>query len=110
MRANNQFNSLGFDVLVYPTIQEPLMTLDKALYNNVKTYSYMIAPQTGFPSISVPMGFYEDLPYGMEIVSQSSRDDLLLEMASLLENHYVIPDAVGALYTPLKKFLHYLIY
>ena len=103
VRANNQFNSLGIDVLVYPTIQEPLMTLDKALYNNVKTYSYMIAPQTGFPSISVPMGFYEDLPYGMEIVSQSSRDDLLLEMASLLENHYVIPDPVGALYTPIDE-------
>lgn len=101
VNTEHQFDSLGIDMLMYPTIQEPLMALDTALISNVKTYSYMIAPQTGFPSISVPMGFYESLPYGIEFVAKQNQDGLLLGVAELLVSKYILPTGVPPLYQPI---------
>lgn len=104
--VTQQFNNLNIDVLIYPTMQKSMMTLDQAMVNNVPTYSYMIAPQTGFPSINVPMGFYEGLPYGMEMIAKTNEDYLLLEVTRQLEsqtNYQVSIDAVPALYEPMDN-------
>ncbi|HLV49595.1 MAG TPA: amidase [Erysipelothrix sp.] len=100
-QVENQFDNFGIDVLMYPTIQEPLMVLDEALVSNVKTYSYMIAPQTGFPAISVPMGFYESLPYGVEFVAKKNQEGLLLGISGMLTKEYVLPSSVPPLYHPI---------
>lgn len=105
-RANNQFKNLGIDVLVYPTINESVGILSSSAYNNVKSYTYLISPQTGFPAMNVPIGFNNGLPYGMEVVAQENKDALLLNIAGYLDHihpTYTLPNISPNLYSPITQ-------
>ncbi|MHA2393828.1 MAG: Asp-tRNA(Asn)/Glu-tRNA(Gln) amidotransferase subunit GatA [Promethearchaeota archaeon] len=82
-----------FDVLIGPTmpvlpfkfgekISDPL-----SLYLcDVNTVSINL---TGFPGISLPCGFSEGLPTGMQLISPPFREDLLFKTAYTFEKHYL---------------------
>jgi aspartyl-tRNA(Asn)/glutamyl-tRNA(Gln) amidotransferase subunit A len=80
-----------FDVLLGPTmpvlpfkigekIQDPL-----ALYMcDIDTVPTNLA---GLPSISIPCGFLNDLPIGMQIIAPPFREDLILQVAYSFEQN-----------------------
>jgi len=80
-----------FDVLVGPTMPFPPFKIGEriedplALYmSDVDTVSANLA---GLPAISVPCGFTEGLPVGMQILAPPLREDLVLQAAYTFEQN-----------------------
>ena len=99
--ANEIFNSNNIDAIIYPTIKNTLIKLkdikDKKLY----TPSSSTAPLIGFPAISIPMGYNNKLPYGLEIMAKAKNESMIYKIASAYENKnklYKTPDIAPSLY------------
>ena len=95
--ANNRFEN--YDAIIYPTLKRKIFTNEEAKYSQIYTASSSTAPLIGYPAISIPMGYYNDLPYGLEIMSQN--ETTLYQIASAYENatnYYKTPDIVPSLY------------
>lgn len=80
-----------FDVIVGPTMPFPPFKIGEkiedplALYmSDVDTVSANLA---GLPTISVPCGFTEGLPIGMQIIAPLLREDLTLQVAYTFEQN-----------------------
>ncbi len=100
--ANNRFESNDIDVLIYPTLQTSLLKMNEIYSRKLATYSSNLAPLVGFPSMNIPIGFYNDLPYGMEIVAQANNEPIIYKLAYNLEkqnNYYKLPSIASSLYT-----------
>ena len=89
----NDFNEAykKFDILVGPTMPFPPFKLGEkiadplALYmSDVDTVSANLA---GLPAISVPCGFSDFLPIGMQIMAPHLREDLVLQAAYTFEQN-----------------------
>ncbi len=88
----------GIDAVIYPNTKSKLLKIGQ---DNLNGASSIIAPATGFPSLAIPIGFDEDLPYGMEILSISNREQILYEIAYALETinyEYKVPEISPNLY------------
>ena len=91
------------DALVYPTWDNPprlIGDLNSPHGNN----SWQLSPPTGFPAITVPMGFVGDgLPVGLQILGDAWSEPRLIEIAYSYEQgttHRVPPPTVP----PLEGF------
>ena len=80
-----------FDVLIGPTMPFPPFKIGEkiedplALYmSDVDTVSANLA---GLPAISIPCGFINDLPIGMQILAPLLREDLILQVAYTFEQN-----------------------
>ncbi len=82
-----------YDVLLTPTNGSLTPTLEKTLnaksdvsaVNNLADNILLLANFAGTPSLTIPMGFVEDLPIGMNVNTQFKRDDFCLEFSHHLE-------------------------
>jgi Asp-tRNA(Asn)/Glu-tRNA(Gln) amidotransferase A subunit family amidase len=73
------------DALVYPTWSNPPRKVGD-MKSPAGDNSQILSPQTGFPAITVPMGFtYDSLPAGMTIVGRSFSEGLLIKYAYAYE-------------------------
>lgn len=98
--VNNKFGD--YDAFIYPTIKNEVVKLTNINNYKVKTFSSSIAPLVGFPAISIPIGFYNNLPYGMEILAKANNEEILYTIAYNLEkdnNFYEQPEIAPSLYT-----------
>ncbi len=87
-------DSAGVDALVYPTWLNPPAHLDRARQEYRGDNSQDVAPATGMPAITVPMGFsYGTLPAGLQILARPYAEGLLLRLAFAYEQgtHHRIP-------------------
>lgn len=99
--ANNRFEEYGIDAIIYPTLKTELLTNEEAKYSQIYTPSSSTAPLIGFPAISIPMGFHNELPYGLEIMSQANNEKIIYQIASAYENlnnYYKTPSIAQSLY------------
>ncbi len=88
---------MGHDLLLTPTLPEPPLVLgqlgataDNPLAGLFRSASVVpfVAPfnTTGQPAISLPLHWSADgLPIGVQLVAAAGREDLLLQVASQLE-------------------------
>jgi amidase len=78
-----------FDVLLTPTTASPPFVLGDYLKQYVSGLGSAFTRPinvTGQPAISVPAGWGEDgLPRGVQLVADHGRDDLLIELAAVIE-------------------------
>ena len=101
-KANSIFESNKLDVIIYPTIESKLLQLSQIGSYYVKTDSSKTANLVGFPSLNVQIGFSENLPYGMEIMSQVGKEKTIYNIAYNLQqkrNYYVLPSISPNTYT-----------
>jgi amidase len=69
------------DALIYPTWSNPPRKVGD-LKSPAGDNSQVLSPQTGFPAITVPMGFtYGSLPAGLTFVGRSFSEGLLIKYA-----------------------------
>ena len=91
----------GVDAFVYPSWSYPPAKLDKAIEEYRGDNSQKIAPATGLPAVTVPMGVTRDtLPAGLQIVGKLDSDGMLIGMAYAYEqqtHHRTVPQG----YPPL---------
>ena len=71
------------DVLVYPTTKNTITKVSSAA---ITSPSSTISPPTGYPAISIPMGFKSGLPYGIEFVAKYNEEEILYAITEALEN------------------------
>jgi Asp-tRNA(Asn)/Glu-tRNA(Gln) amidotransferase A subunit family amidase len=85
----------NIDVVVYPSWTNPPAHLDKAIEEYKGDNSQRIAPATGLPAVTVPMGYsYGNLPAGLQILGRPYTEGLLFGIAYAYEqatNHRVPP-------------------
>lgn len=96
-----EMDKQNIDVLVYPTNKTKILTLKDSIYGSAISASFTIAPVTGMPAISIPMGFVDGLSYGIEFVAKKNREDLLYEVTYSYEqkaNNSKTPDNISNLY------------
>jgi len=100
-KANTIFNNNKLDAIIYPTIKTELIKIKDIWSKKLYTPSSNVAPLVGFPAMSLPMGFHNNLPYGIEIVSQANKESTIYKIASSFENInqiYKTPDISPSLY------------
>ena len=92
------------DVLVTPTV--PVVAPpaeDFAAYLMVLARNAIPWSLVGFPAVSVPCGFSEGLPVGLQLVAPPGREDLLVAVGREVEESVAWPHAElegGGAYTP----------
>ena len=70
------------DVVIYPSWTNPPATLARADEDYKGDNSQIIAPPTGLPAVSVPMGFtHGNLPAGLQILGREYSENLLFAIA-----------------------------
>jgi amidase len=89
--------SAGFDLLLTPTAWEPPATLESMmavggkfaeLFAKVERHAFFTRPfnLTNQPAISLPLHWTpEGLPVGLQLVAAFGREDLLIRVASQIE-------------------------
>jgi len=74
-----------FDILIGPTMPILPFKIDEKMDDPLSLYmcDILTVPVNliGSPAISVPCGFVDDLPIGMQIISSALREDLLIKVA-----------------------------
>lgn len=74
------------DVLIYPSWSNPPAPLDTAREDYKGDNSQRVAPATGLPAITVPMGWYQDKwPTGLQILGRAYDEESLFEIAYAYE-------------------------
>ncbi len=89
-------DAAGVDAIVYPTWRNPPAHLDRAREEYRGDNSQLVAPATGMPAITVPMGFtYGNLPAGLQILARPYQELLLFQYAYAYEQgtHHRRPPA-----------------
>lgn len=89
------------DAIVYPGWTNPPAHLDNAEEEYLGDNSQIIAPATGMPAVTVPMGYtYGYLPAGLQILGRPYAEGLLFGLAYAYEQatlHRVPPDGFAEL-------------
>lgn len=89
------------DALIYPSWQHPAAQLDRAEEDYKGDNSQTLAPPTGLPAITVPMGYASgDLPAGLQILGTPFSEVKLYQYAYAYEQatkHRRAPSGFGAI-------------
>lgn len=76
----------GVDALIYPSWLNPPAHIDRGREEYRGDNSQRVAPATGMPAITVPMGFsYGKLPAGLQILGRPYAEGLLFKFAYAYE-------------------------
>lgn len=77
---------VGVDALVYPSWTHPPATLERANEDYKGDNSQIVAPATGMPAVTVPMGFsYGKFPAGLQILGRPYSEGQLIKFAYAYE-------------------------
>ncbi len=90
-KINEIFND--YDALIFPTTGTAAPTIKGAIndksdvseINDLSDNILLLANFSGIPSITIPMGFVDDLPVGLNINTQFNSDDLCLKISYHLQ-------------------------
>ncbi len=89
------------DALIYPTWSNPPRKVGD-MKSPAGDNSQILSPQTGFPAITVPMGFtYASLPAGLTILGRAFSEPMLIRFAYAYEQatkHRHAPEGFGPLH------------
>ena len=81
----NIYNQYNLDFMIYPTTKNEIYA--KGNNSELINISGTMASAVGYPSITVPLGYYADMPYGIEIMGRDNKETQLYNMASIIEKH-----------------------
>ncbi|NOX68263.1 MAG: glutamyl-tRNA amidotransferase [Gammaproteobacteria bacterium] len=87
----------GVDAVIYPGWTNPPAHIDKAIEEYKGDNSQLVAPATGLPAVTVPMGYSDGhLPVGLQILGRPYSEGLLIGLAYAYEQHtqHRIPPAL----------------
>jgi len=82
----DSMNQARIDAIVYPGWTNPPAPIDKAIEEYKGDNSQLVAPATGLPAVTVPMGYsHGDLPVGLQILGRPYSEGLLISLAYAYE-------------------------
>lgn len=78
------------DAILIPTSPDTAFKLGEQIEDPLKMYSedaFTVASSlAGLPALSIPAGFSNNLPFGIQIISQKFKDDLVLNLANQFQS------------------------
>lgn len=83
--VNHAMDEAGVTALVFPTWTHPPAPIDRGHEDYRGDNSQLVAPSTGMPAVTVPMGFVGELPAGLQILAKRFDDGLLIQYAYAYE-------------------------
>jgi len=84
--VTQEMDEADLDVLVYPTWTNPPAHLDRPEAEYKGDNSQLVAPATGMPAATVPMGFVErNLPAGLQILARRFDEGTIFRIAYAYE-------------------------
>ena len=99
--ALQSMDEANVDAVVYPSWTNPPAHLDKGEEEYAGDNSQIVAPATGMPAVTVPMGYtYGHLPAGLQILGRPYSEGLLIGLAYAYEQatrHRVPPQGFAEL-------------
>ena len=76
----------GVDVIAYPSWTNPPAHLDRPIEEYLGDNSQLVAPATGLPAVSVPMGYsHGHLPAGLQLLGRPFSETLLIAVSYAYE-------------------------
>jgi Asp-tRNA(Asn)/Glu-tRNA(Gln) amidotransferase A subunit family amidase len=84
----------GVDVIAYPSWTNPPAHLERPVEEYLGDNSQLVAPATGLPAVSVPMGYsYGHLPAGLQLLGRPFSETLLIAVSYAYEQrtHHARP-------------------
>lgn len=79
-------DAVQLNALIYPTWSNPPAHIDRAEAEYKGDNNQDLAPDTGLPAVTVPMGFWQDnLPAGLQFLGRPYSEGLLIELAYAYE-------------------------
>ena len=78
------FKSYDLDLIVYPTTKNKVFTLSSG--SSASAPGSFLGSVIGYPSITVPMGYINEFPYGLEFFSLKGEENLLYSVAGIFED------------------------
>lgn len=95
--VNKIYETNDFDVIIYPTTKNKLFKLGSG--TTIRATSSFVSSAIGYPSITVPLGFIDDLPYGIEFLALKYNEELLYQITSAFSTEeFINPSISPALY------------
>ena len=105
------FDNYDLDLIVYPTTKNKVFTLSSG--SSASAPGSFLGSVISYPSITVPMGYINEFPYGLEFFSLKNEENLLYSVADIFEevnnlgltnsplapSLYEIPDYIETLMT-----------
>ena len=74
------------DLIAYPSWTNPPASIDRAIEDYRGDNSQLVAPATGLPAVSVPMGYsYGHLPAGLQLLGRPFSEALLIAVSYAYE-------------------------
>ena len=84
--VEESMNKFDVDVVIYPSWTNPPAALLRADADYKGDNSQIIAPATGLPAVTVPMGYsHGNLPAGLQILGHAYSEDILFAIAYAYE-------------------------
>jgi amidase len=97
-------NEAGLEAILYPSWTSPPAPIDRGNEEYRGDNSQRVAPATGMPAITVPMGYtYDDYPAGLQILGRPYSEGTLFRLAYAYEQgtqHRHPPRGFDELVTP----------
>ncbi len=83
--VTNIYDQNQIDFLIYPTTKNEIYP--KGNNSLLVNLSGTMSSVSGLPSITLPLGYYDNLPYGIEIMGRENSESALYNLATIIENH-----------------------
>jgi hypothetical protein len=80
---NGVFETNNLDYIMYPSTKNAIYP--KGENNKLLNVSSTISSTTGYPSITIPLVYVDNLPYGIELLSKSNEENKLYYLGSIIE-------------------------
>ena len=81
----NIYNQYELDFMIYPTTKNEIYS--KGNNSQLVNVSGTMSSAIGYPSITIPLGYYDNLPYGIEIMGRENKEMELYNLAMIMEKH-----------------------
>ena len=81
----NIYNEYDLDFMLYPTTKNEIYA--KGNNSELINVSGTMSSAIGYPSITIPLGYYADMPYGIEIMGRENKEVELYNLAFIMEGH-----------------------
>lgn len=78
------FADYDLDLIVYPTTKNKVFTLNSG--SGLNAPGSFLGSVIGYPSLTVPMGYIDEFPYGLEFFSLKEEENLLYSVADVFES------------------------
>ena len=86
---NNIYNKYNLDYVIYPTTKNEIYS--KGNNYMLKNVSGTMSSTIGYPSITIPLGYYDNFPYGLEIMGKPNEEQSLYSFAEIIEkDNYLV--------------------